>query len=57
MNEPLLAKMSFGFTVEDMAVLQKVRELLRVKHGEVSNVVAIRTALREYVASSDRGEK
>jgi hypothetical protein len=41
------------FDEEDMTVLEKVKELLRVKHGPVTNAFAIRTLLREYVAANE----
>jgi hypothetical protein len=52
-----ITKFSVGLTKEDMAVLQRAKRFLRIKHGEVSNIVAIRTALREYVAAQEREQE
>ena len=46
-----LTKLSFGFTPEDMAALEKYKAILTQSHGPISNVIAIRTAIRESLAA------
>jgi len=46
MNE---TKLSFTFTEEDMKILAKLKAQLAVTMGKVSNIVAIRSALRSAV--------
>jgi hypothetical protein len=57
MEEPTLTKLSFGFEEDDMLVLERILEILRIKHGKVPYVTAIRTALREYAAILEREQE
>ena len=42
-------KLSFEFTAEDVKILNKIKAWMAVKQGTVSNIAAIRAAIREMV--------
>ena len=54
MGKPNLTKLSFGLTADDMVVLERILEILRVKYGKMPYVTAIRAALREYAEILER---
>jgi hypothetical protein len=54
MKEPTLTKLSFGFTEDDMVVINRILEILRIKYGKVPYVTAIRASLREYADILER---
>ena len=44
-----MTKLSFAFTPEDMKLIEKLKKSLAVTQGTVTNVTALRYALREAV--------
>jgi len=40
-------KLSFAFTVEEMKMIAKIKRSLAISQGKVTNITAIRYALRE----------
>ena len=47
-------KISFGFTPADMKLLRKIKAWMALTQGPVSNIAAIRAALREMAAKLER---
>lgn len=41
-----LTKLSFGFTPEDMKLLNELKDKLRITEGTLSNIAVVRKALR-----------
>lgn len=48
-----MKKLSFGFTTEDMRELEKWKKLLLPTLGRVTNIQAIRAALRKANAAQE----
>jgi hypothetical protein len=46
MDTEKLTKLSFSFNAEDMQAIEAIKEKLRPVQGPVSNVAAIRVAIR-----------
>ena len=47
-----ITKLSFAFTEEDMAILASIKAELAKSQGPVSNIVAIRAAIRRAICKA-----